>query len=256
MKTLLYDGSFPGFLFAAEKAGYLKHSATTLRYRLISQVSEQPELYGSDRSISTNLEEARLFYRAFRQKAGTIAAVMLRHAFQAEKRGREEILLSFIRKALHSGPSVCTMLADPDIKTVHEWSTAVCREKHRYMGILRFRESAPAMYRADFSPRYNICKLLAEHFTERMHDVFWLIVDNERHFAAFHKPDDSKLAYIKGLDQIKKISPRISSKEDYEMLWRDYFQAMEIRERKNSRCQANFIPKRDRVFMTEFAGSR
>ena len=253
-RTIMYDGTFPGFLHAAMKAGCLKHSSRSAFYRLISEVHEQPELYSADAVLKTDLEEARWFYRVFRQKAGTPAAAMLRHAFQAEKLGREEILLSFIRKALVSGPAVCAMLADPDIKTVSEWNTAVGREKHRYMGILRFQESAPGLYRADFAPRYNVLRMLAEHFAMRMHDVFWLIVDNQRNVAAFHKPEDRNLAFIRGLDQIGKISPRIKQHEDYEIMWQDYFSAMEIRDRRNTRTQAGFVPKRDRTYMTEFIG--
>ncbi|MBN1648388.1 MAG: TIGR03915 family putative DNA repair protein [Spirochaetales bacterium] len=252
MKTLYYDGTFPGFIYAAGETGCFRHSHPGGHIRLIGCTEKQPELASVRKTLTTDINAARIYYRAFRQKAGSCAAGMLRLAFLSEKRGREEVLLSFLQKALHYGPAVSKMLADPDIKTVSEWNTSVGREKNRYMGILRFHEAAPGLYRADFAPRYNICRMLAEHFTLRMHDLFWIIVDNERQLAIFHRPENNALAIIRGREQINRISPVAGTCEDYALLWQDYFETMEIRERKNSRCQAGFIPKRDRTHMTEF----
>lgn len=252
MKTIAYDGTFPGFLCAAESTGIYHSDSRHSNYLFTDKSNPQHELAEHVQEITTDKDKAREAFRMIRRKAGSVAASMLHYAFMSEKRGREELLLTFILRALKHGTEVCNMHGNPDIKTVMEWSNAVCREKHRYMGILRFREAAPGLLRADFKPRYHICPLLSDHFSERMRTEFWMIADMERNYAVFHCPDKKETLRLKDAKEIEKICPPDLPDTEYEVLWQKYFQAMEIPERKNSKCQSNFIPKRDRDYMVEF----
>lgn len=252
MKTITYDGTFPGFLCAAESTGVF-HSNCRPKSFMFADISKpQYELAGYSAEIASDSGKAREVYRIIRRKAGSLAASIIHCAFMSEQRGREELLMTFIFRSLKHGPEVCNMHGDPDVKTVMEWSNAVCREKHRYMGILRFREAAPGLLRADFRPRYHISPLLSDHFSERMKNEFWMIADMGRNYAVFHCPGEKKTLRLKGAREIEKICPPDIPDAEYEVLWQKYFRTMEIPERKNSKCQSNFIPKRDRDYMVEF----
>lgn len=250
MKHISYDGTFPGFLTALFQTKAYEEYNEEISF--INSNTDQNLLFRTDAYLATDLNTAREFFKLFKRKISTDAACLLHHSFLYEHPHREEVLLYFIKQAFSSGPAVSAMFGDPEIKTVMEWANAVEREKHRYMGILRFNETYEGFYRADFEPRYNICGLLTEHFSERMQQDFWMIVDRKRQHGIFHCPGNKEILQLSNLQEIEKVSPAQGFSGKYESLWKNYFEVMEIKERKNSRCQQNFIPKRDRNYLPEF----
>ena len=252
MKEIMYDGGFVSFLCAVKRAGLFGLSEKDKLPPIIAKNPQNPELFNREGPIDGDINCAREVFRSFRVKCGSIAASQLSQAFLREAGGRELVLCRFMVKALKAGPSICEMIGDTDVKAVKDWAFAVAREKHRYMGILRFEEPAKGLLRADFKPRYDIAPLLAPHFSVRIRDDYWLIVDLARDYAICHIPGEAKCLLIKGKEEIDRVCPPNDLNGEYELLWKNYFQAMEIRERKNPRCQANFIPFRDRDFLPEF----
>ena len=270
IKTVIgYDGTFPGFLCAVHYSGVLDKESGIQKENLpviISNGSRQPLLFAPDHSVVTDIESARETYVGLRRIIGHPGVSLLHRSFlffdgpetgdnsqvSKEGAGRESLLVDYILRGMQYGYRICHTLGDPVVRKVNRFATAVERELNRFLGILRFSETAEGLLRADCSPRYNILPLMVRHFSLRMENFHWLIVDCQRGFGLFHFPGDPVPRELPTMEDVKSFCPESPSAETYPALWKQYFKTMEIRERKNSICQRNFIPLRDRTYMTEF----
>ena len=102
---------------------------------------------------------------------------------------------------------------------------------------------------AQTEPKVNALPLMISHFEDRYPNEHFVIYDERRRLAAIHQAyHASVFMYDEAfhLDLSK-------SRDEFEVLWKQYFQTMEIKPRHNERCQNNLCPKWYRSTMIEFA---
>lgn len=88
---------------------------------------------------------------------------------------------------------------------------------------------------------------MTEHFADRFPGEHFIIYDPTRRLAAVH---EAYHACVLVTGQELTVS---RGEGDYiEALWKRYFEAMEIKERHNEKCQQNLMPQWYRKHMTEF----
>ena len=118
----------------------------------------------------------------------------------------------------------------------------VGRENHKLKGFLRFRELKNQVLYAEISPENNILSLLSKHFVARLKEENWLIKDVKRNLISIYNKKD--YCIVDGAE-FKFINFELNDQElEFERLWKLFYKTIAIEERKNLKCQRNFMPKK------------
>lgn len=135
-------------------------------------------------------------------------------------------------------------------KAVTDFLFAVKRvlyEKHRFTGFLRFKETASGTLYAAYSPDNDITGLLMPHFTSRLSLRPFVIHDVKRNVIGIS--DGKTFRTVK--TQVAANLYLSEEESAYAELFRTYFNAVNVKERKNLKQQDNFLPRRYRKFLPE-----
>ena len=161
---------------------------------------------------------------------------------------KETIIFKAIKKCLEAKKDVTENYADYDMLAYHDLKKRISFETHRLKGFLRFEECSGGGLYAHFSPDNDICDLLAPHFKARFPSEKFIIHDVKRNVIALYDGKDVKILRSK-----KPLTVYLDGNEaDMRSLWKTYFSAVNIKERKNKKLQDNYLPTRYRKNMTEF----
>ncbi|MBQ6728049.1 MAG: TIGR03915 family putative DNA repair protein [Clostridia bacterium] len=123
----------------------------------------------------------------------------------------------------------------------------VLYERHKFTGFIRFKETARGILYAPYSPDNDITELLCPHFVKRLSNVPFIIHDVKRNVAGVS--DGRRFTIMKTENQaVLELS---KDEKEWENLWKDYYKAANIKERKNRKQQNNLMPMRYRKFLPE-----
>ena len=177
----IYDGSFFGYISAVFDA----YHDGICRTGIIHDGS-QTCLFGEERFVCTDMEKAGKVLESLRQQCGSEICHLLYYAFLAEQPKREQRLLRFIRQAFHQKQEFQHHLSDETIWEVRRWAVKTGNERHRLLGLLRFREVANGMLYGKIAPDYCVVPIMAPHFVRRLQGETWVIHDARRNFGVFY----------------------------------------------------------------------
>jgi len=151
------------------------------------------------------------------------------------------------------GKSVDELLTKDFIRQVHDLAHRVRHESHRLKGLIRLKEAVGGKYYAAVEPDYKTLILLAPHFKSRFSTMDWIIHDLKREEAVIYSAEDKEWLLI---DLEKGFEPKLSSREaEVQDLWRAFFSAVSIQNRKNRKVQQQFMPKKYWKHLIERPGS-
>ena len=229
------DGSFEGILTAIFEAYEKKEDPESI----VSQGFYQISLDSAAREISTDEEKSRRVYNAVIRKMSQQAIETMYKAWLSEYREIGTALYKYIKIGLKLGPQILSYLQNPDVSLVSGLADKVTFEAHRFLGILRFKKLTNGLYYAKIEPDNNITMLIAEHFEKRFSDQPWIIHDAKRNIFALY--DTNQVIFI-------NEDIRIDTDNDkdiiFEELWKNYFRAISIEDRRNPRLQKRYLPRR------------
>lgn len=121
-------------------------------------------------------------------------------------------------------------------------SLYVSRENHKFKGFTRFKKMNNEIYYAEINPTNNILLLLSNHFKARLKNEYWIIKDVNRNLYSLY---DKKNFIIVSGDEFKINDFNLSDDEaKFLSLWKEFYNTVGIKERKNDRCRKNFMPKK------------
>ena len=153
--------------------------------------------------------------------------------------GREMAVYRYFALAWTAGPGAAGLLADERVRTVHEAGRAVSRERHRFLGLLRFSELGGVLY-APFEPEGDILPLVAGHFARRLGGERWIIHDTGRSKAAVYENGTWRIAGFSTGGPL----PLSGREREIRDLWKRYFSSTAVQTRKNPGLQRQFMPKK------------
>ena len=171
------------------------------------------------------------------------------YIFLSDSKDKELLMYRFLKYAFKYKEEVFRYRNVDVVSEVLKITKYVGSEAHKYKGFLRFKCINNKFYYGEVEPNNNIISILANHFKERLNEP-WIIYDIKRKIYAIY--DLNNVTYLNGIE-IKPLS--IESDEKYEDLWKTFFKTIAIKERKNLRCQMNFVPKRYWAHMLEMEDS-
>lgn len=249
--TLIYDGTFDGFLTCVFEVFNLKLS----QVNIIRKSRFQESLFGVNLEINRDSQKADRVWTALKKKMSEKGKSRLYYAFLSENPQVENHLLKYIQYALKSKSPIDSDFTNNDVLKVSQIAKSVGREKHRMEAFVRFRLSKDDLYFATIEPDFDVLPLITKHFKSRYADQNWIIYDLSRNYGIFYNletVDIITLDFPSDFDPIKTTETFFSSEEiDFQTLWKDYFNSTNIPSRKNLKLHVQHVPKRYWKYLSE-----
>ncbi|TLP81339.1 TIGR03915 family putative DNA repair protein [Maribacter sp. ACAM166] len=223
-KTLIYDGSFNGFLTAVFIAFEQKLPHADIQ----RQGQIQNGLFAETETIFTNVEKAQRVWNGVRKKSNT-AIKHIYFAYQSEQKNIESLLYHYIRKLMGSKINGPTNFSDDCVLKINQIAHKVGREKHRMEAFVRFQLTKDTVYFANIEPDYDVLPLISKHFRNRYADQQWLIYDLKRKYGLFYDLHKVEIISLDLTDvhtnSIQKSAVFTDEEYEYQNLWSNYFKS-------------------------------
>jgi probable DNA metabolism protein len=244
MTHYLYDGTPEGLVSAI--AGILDAEKDPQQASLVER---QDTLFEEGLFMRTDSTAAESLFSRLREKAPD-AVYTLWYFMMSETEKLETSLLHYVALALEHGDRINGHLTNTDVKAIVTVARKAGRELHRMKGLLRFEQLRDGSWLARMEPDHNVIQPLAKHFSRRLRDQKWFILDVRRHSAAHW---DGRELRFGTLEQFSR--PELSDEEQQvQAMWRTFFSTIAIPERRNPRLQKSNMPAKYWKYLTEKQG--
>ena len=176
--TLVYDGSFNGFLSCIYKAFELKHRVVALK----KSDSGEQELFLNQQFVPTDVAIAKLVWNGISQKRHA-AIRTIYFAFLSEAEDIEMLLYTYIKSLMGAlKPEESNHLHEL-ITTLNHLAEKVEQEKRRIETFVQFQRTEDEGYLAHIKPKYNVLPLLSKYLKEKYRNGSWQIFDHKRNYG-------------------------------------------------------------------------
>ncbi len=240
-KIYIYDGSIEG-LFTIVYKCMIENSIPLNIVKEMNKLS----LFEEYNTIETNYNLSHKIFKSIPRRMGDMALYNVYNAFLANKLDKEINIVNYLINGYKYGKNLNRMRNIESVIKVQKYSRMVRREVHKLKGFVRF-ESVDNILYSKISPEHDILELLIPHFKNRLSNEIWIIEDVKRKKAVFYKNNKYRVISTINLN-LERFN---SNDETYKDLWKSFIKSVTINERKNLRCQINFMPKKYWKYMTE-----
>ena len=250
MTIFLCEPGYTGILSGIYDAGISKIPQDELRLE-IKNSGQNVELFAVYRECSPSEEKGKKVLETVRQRLNSHIQEQLYVASLSEDVLRADKMYRYLKVLFLRGASAADQLQIPAVHEIFKLCRSVYNEKHQFIEFLRFSQMEGGFLAGKIQPKNDVLELIAPYFADRLGEENWLICDIGRGKAAVHvKGEKWFLAEISS-DELEKICIQ-SDEKDWEKLWKTFFTAIAIEQRKNPDCQRSHLPLRFRPLMTEF----
>ena len=234
--TYLYDGTFNGLLTIV----FDSYSHKTLPQKIVPEEEYTQNFLEKTHYIDTNEEKAKRVFEGIYKNISYEALYNSFYAFLSNSNHKELDILKYLCNGFDIGPKINTMLTISYVFKVINMRKRALSECHKLKGLLRFMEIGENVYYASIHPDNNIIEPLGHHFINRLPSQNFMIHDKNRNICFLY---DKKSYQI--VDSTNLTIPHITEEEQtYQKLWKLFFKTIAVQERKNLRCQMQFMPKK------------
>ena len=243
-KIYLYDGNFSTLMDLITKLLAFK----TKPLNICAKNEYQPSLL--DETIELELDNN---FNINKIQISKNIIKTIYYIYLSNNQNKELIIYYFLLNALKYQDKIFTMRNLKCVDASLKISKYVSNENHKLKGFLRFQELENHILYAEISPTNNVLELLSIHFKKRLKNEYWIIKDVGRNMYSIY---DKKKYYIIADENINlKTLGAIEKEKEVENLWVTFFNTIGIKERKNTRCQMNFMPKKYWKYIIEMEGA-
>lgn len=235
-KTYLYDGTFDGLLTIVFNS-YLNK---TLPQKIYPQDTYTTNFLDKVEIVKTDYKKSQRIFYGIEKNICKEALFNAYNAFLSNENGKEIFILKYLCNGFDIGPEINNMITISYVFKVINMRKRVSSECHKLKGLLRFQEIGVNLCYASIHPDNNIIEPLGQHFIRRLSSMNFIIHDKNRELCFLYNCKEYRIINSHGI----KI-PEISYEEQkYQDLWKMFFETIAIKERKNARCQMQFMPKK------------
>lgn len=238
----LYDGSFLNLLTLI--AYLFKHQISPYN---IKTEQYKPNLL--EEIINLNVSNEEQIIPKLIEGLGYYNFRLLYYVFLSEEEHKELIMYYYLKNGLKYRNKIGYQRNLKCVRKVLKVGQYVFHEIHKMKGFLRFKELENRILYAEMEPENNIIFDLSIHFQKRLNQEYWIIKDVRRKmYSCYNKksfiliPEENFHLYTKN---------QSSEEQEFESLWKTFYQTIGIKERKNERCRMNFMPKKYWKYITE-----
>lgn len=233
MPNYYYDGSFDGLLTVIFIA-YKDRKNNELR---IIVKTGQLLLGLDDINVITNFSKARRVEKAICDKLSQNFLNNIQTCFLSCDKNKDIVIVHTVYKALKQGEEILNSL-DEHAFYMNKLVKQVLNERHRYLGVLRFKEVKDGTMFSTIEPKNNVLPILLSHFINRMKREKFTIYDKKRKIIAYYDTKKVEIFFVKSLE-IEWSDEEI----EYSELWKTFHKNISIKERENKKLQQSNLPK-------------
>ena len=161
----------------------------------------------------------------------------IRTCFLSSDKNKDTVIVHTVYKALKQGEEILHSL-DEHAFYVNKLVKQVLNERHRYLGVLRFKEVKDGTMFSTIEPKNNVLPILLSHFINRMKREKFAIYDKKRKIIAYYDTKKVEIFFVKSLE-IEWSDEEI----EYSELWKTFHKSISIKERENKKLQQSNLPK-------------
>ena len=232
------------------------------------------QLFADYRQVETDHDKAAKVADTIRDKMGMEDYEILYQAALSHSLDKGEVIFGtmVLGLAVLKQKNITRNLREPCVMRVFELARAVQTEAHHYRMFVRLKElddprphyedciSARQMEAdweqgimfCEIEPKHQVLSLLGDHFSDRFPGMNFMIYDRTHRDCLVHR-SCMRWVILQDVTLEEEMVHRYSEKErEYARLWKGFVNSIAIEERKNPRCQMNFMPKKYWKYMTEF----
>ena len=233
MSNYYYDGSFDGLLTVIYMA-YEDRESDLLR---VSAKAEQLILALDDIHVITDFSKARRVEKGICEKLSHNFLNSIRTCFLSNDKNKDTVIIHTIYKALKQGEEILNSL-DEHAFYMNKLVKQVLNERHKYLGLLRFKEMKDGTMFSTIEPKNNVLPILISHFKNRMKKEKFAIFDKGRKMVVYYDGKKGEIFFVESLE-IEWSDEEI----EYSELWKTFHKSISIKERENKKLQQSNIPK-------------
>lgn len=251
MRLFLYDGSWKGFLNLLDRLDALDCDPAVERIQVRRKDLNGQMLLPEGETVLSLEQPARRLHRRIGEDLLPREQWLLRRCQAACSEQVDTLLLSFWLASEN--------LSIEERRSLEECSRRVSFEIHRFYGLLRFFPLEEGVMYAPLQPDYLILPFLMQWAEDRFPDTPLLLHDRGRGLYRWRLQGGSGEGPYRALQRSCSSLPpedaliRMPGTDDaLTAAWRGYTRAVSIDERKNSRQQNSYLPKKYRSYLPEF----
>ena len=249
--TYAYDGTFEGWLCCVAESYESKEIPGRIRPTpnngIINNIIAEESLFYS-KKIVTLQKKAERVRNGIAARIGTGFLHLLERSFCTCRPGREEEMLLFTHKGFRYGMRIMNLRQDPVIRNIHKGLRDLGREIDKWYGFVRFSDMQGILV-AVIGAKNNVLPFLAPHFTDRFHKEHFMIYDENHKMALVYRPGRCAIIPMERFS----LANVCEEEQMYRRLWKNYYEAIEIKPRHNETCRRTLMPKRYWDYLTEMA---
>lgn len=238
MKIYLYDDTFEGLLTSIYDAFYSNGSPPTSIYG--KSQTNTPLLLGNIVEISTDINKFKKVKNAIINKINFLSLKKIYFVFLSNYEDKGIIIFNYLKIAFKLGPDVHDFLNINVIRLVDNITKKVLNECHRFEGFIRFNQIEEKLLYSSIEPDNDILELIGDHFKNRFPREYFIIHDISRQKALIYNTNFYEIIDM-DIETYEKLK---FHNDEYTDLWKTYFKATTIQERKNLKLQCRMMPKR------------
>lgn len=212
------------------------------------------QLFARYRQVETDHEKAAKVGNTIRRRMGMEDYQTIYYAALAEDSEKGEAIFRtlVLGLAVSREKNITRNLQVSCVAKVFELARRVENESHRYRMFVRFHElEDDRIMFSEIEPENQVLPLLGDHFSDRFPMVNFMIFDRSHKECLIHQAG-KQWVILQDADLDEERIHRYSRKEkEYTRLWKGFVSSIAIQERRNPRCQMNFMPKKFWKYMTE-----
>ena len=186
--------------------------------------------------------KAEKVIRSIRRSISETAYMNIYHASLSADENALQAIYDFLRVGFAIGSTVVEQYTNPHVMNLLELRRQVSNEAHHFREFARFQSLENQVYVSHLEPRNDVIMLVGNHFANRMPSEHWMIIDDNRKTACVHVKDgENYLRYLTD-DEFSVLQKTESYEDEYTDMWKTFFHAISIEQRKNYVCQRNLFP--------------
>lgn len=164
-------------------------------------------------------------------------------ALKSDDYSKFTVVFNYLKKTVDAGKCLSDKFTDVDVFNFDRLVSKVLLEAHRFKGFIRFSKTESGIYYAKYFPDNDVTSLILPHFISRYKNMPFIIHDLNHDVVSAHFNGKTKTVR-------KKINP-LNIKDEFQTLFKTYYDTVFIKERKNERLMRNFMPKRYHTYLPE-----
>lgn len=239
-EVYIYDGTFDGLLTIAFNC----YVSKSIPYKIESEEEYVPNMLDHTSFIATEELKSKRIWNGIYEKVSYQVLYDSYNAFLSCQKGKEINILKYILNSFLIGPNIVNMLSIDYVLSVAKLRKNVLGEAHRLKGLVRLSEVGNNIWYSSIHPDNNVIENVGKFLMSRFPTQNFILHDKNRNLAFLYNSQKQKTYEIIEVSNNLVIPDFSEEEQQFRNLWKTFFDTISIKERKNSRLQMQYMPKK------------